>query len=431
MCACRRVLVALTLPAAPLPAQEAPAGDAIPSVTVAPVIREEIALQIPMSGTLVAREEALVFPRLTGQDITAIEAEAGDHVEAGEVLARLEDGTLTAQVAQAEANLAAARAGVAQAEAQQASAAAQAQQAELALERTQSLSKSGDIAQATLDQAQATADQARAAVAAAEAAAEAARAAVTQNEASLRIARVNLDWATIRAPVAGRVLERNARLGALAGGTVPLFRIAAGDEIELEAEVVETDLAAMSEGDPARVVVAGLEERSGTVRLIPPEIDAASRLGRVRIALGNDTDLRVGGFASAIVTVNRHLALTVPASAVLGRSEGDVVQAVVDGVVESRDVTAGLLSGGRREIDAGLAEGETVVTRAGAFLRDGDRVNPVMAEAAAAAAGRRAAPAAAAGAGRGRAGGHGRGRAMNMSTWAIRNPVPPIAPSWC
>ncbi len=371
------LLAALTVPLAPVAAQEAPSDTAIPSVTVAPVIREEVAHQIPMSGTLVAREEALVFARLAGQDITAIEAEAGDHVEAGEVLARLEDGTLKAQVAQAEANLEAARAGVAQAEAQQASARAQARQSDLALERTQTLSKSGDTAKATLDQARAAADQGRAAVAAADAAVAAARAAVVQSEASLRIAGVNLGWATITAPVAGRVLERNARVGALAGAADPLFRIAAKDEIELEAEVIETDLAAMAVGDPALVRVAGLDERSGTVRLIPPEIDAASRLGSVRIAIGDDANLRVGSFASAVVTVDRHTALTVPASAVLGREDGDLVQAVVDGLVQSRPVTAGLLTGGRREIREGLSEGDSVVTRAGAFLRDGDRVHPV------------------------------------------------------
>ena len=371
------VLLALTIPTS---AQEAPPSEALPSVTVTPVIREEIAHQIPLSGTLVAREEALVFARLAGQDITAIEAEAGDHVEAGDVLARLEDGTLTAQVAQAEANLAAARAGVAQAEAQQASAAAQAEQADLALDRTQTLSESGDAAKATLDQAQAASDQGQAAVAAAAAAAEAARASVIQSEASLRIARVNLGWATITAPVAGRVLERNARVGALAGGADPLFRIAADDEIELEAMVIETDLAAMSVGDPARVMVAGLAERAGQVRLIPPEIDAATRLGRVRIALGDDADLRVGSFASAVVVVDRRTALTVPAGAVLGRDDGDVVQTVVDGVVATRAVTAGLLSGGRREIRDGLSEGDSVVTRAGAFLREGDRVNAVVSD---------------------------------------------------
>ena len=74
------------------------------------------------------------------------------------------------------------------------------------------------------------------------------------------------------------------------------------------------------------------------------------------------------------------MATTVPASAVLTDLEGSYVQIVKDGVVEKRQVVAGLLSeDGRREIIRGIEEGETVMARAGLFFRSGDRVDPVTA----------------------------------------------------
>lgn len=182
------------------------------------------------------------------------------------------------------------------------------------------------------------------------------------------------------------MLERTARLGALSGANEPLFRIASDGAVELEAEVVETDLAAMAPGDPALVRVVGQPPRDGEVRLVPPLVDPTTRLGLVRVAIANDDDLRVGSFASAVVTVDRRRALTLPASAVLSDGGTDRVQLVADGRVETRPVETGLLVEGRRKIVSGLGPGDEVVARVGAFLRDGDRVQPVSEAAAAAAA---------------------------------------------
>jgi hypothetical protein len=72
--------------------------------------------------------------------------------------------------------------------------------------------------------------------------------------------------------------------------------------------------------------------------------------------------------------------LTVPLSAILSDAEGDYVQVVEDGIVARRPVTPGLVWQGQREIVTGLAEGETVIARSGAFFRDGDRVRPIEPE---------------------------------------------------
>lgn len=384
----RQILTSLLMLAAmalPAPAQEGD-GEAvqrsIPSVTVAPVTVAEVQARVPVSGTLVARRQVQVFPQVTGHEVTELLAEAGDTVTKGQVLARLSTDTLSAQLQQAEAEYQRARAGVGQAQSNIDSAEASLTQATTALERALSLQKRGNTSQAALDQAVATEASARAGAASASDGLAVANAALAQAEAARRIARLNLDRATITAPVAGLVVVRNAELGELSGGSAqPLFVLVAEGAVEMEAEVIETALRSLSVGDPADISVAGLGEVAGEVRLIPASVDPVTRLGLMRISLEAQPGLRTGLFASGWVITARRDAVTVPATAVLSDAGGDRVQVVEDGVVHTREVQAGLLWDGRREIRKGIRKGEKVIARSGAFFRDGDQVRAVGAEA--------------------------------------------------
>jgi len=173
-----------------------------------------------------------------------------------------------------------------------------------------------------------------------------------------------------------------ARVGGYAAGAAePLFRIVAKGEVELDAEVIETRLAAIKLGQPARVEVAGLGEIAGTVRLVSPEVDKATRLGRVLIFLGDNPGLRVGAFARGTIVTATGNGLAVPASAVLYGPEGATVQVVRANRVETRRIKTGLAAGALVEVGEGLADGDLVVARSGTFLREGDTVRPVPAEA--------------------------------------------------
>lgn len=374
------VLAALLL-AAPLSADEAASPEAplaVPSATVAAALPAEVQARVPVSGTLVARQQVQVFPQVSGFEITEILAEAGDQVERGQVLARLASETLAAQLAQAEAEYQRAEAGVGQAQSNITSADAALTQAVTALERARQLRQGGNTSQAVLDQAVAAEASARAAAASATDGLSVARAALAQAEAARRIAQLNRDRAQIAAPVAGLVVARNAELGALSGAAAqPLFTLIADGAVEMEAEVIETALQALGVGDPAEIVIAGMGEVAGEVRLIPASVDPVTRLGLMRISLAARPGLRIGLFASGWVITARREALTVPATAVLSDAEGDRVQVVSENRVETRPVRAGLLWDGRREIVEGLAEGETVIARSGAFFRDGDQVRAV------------------------------------------------------
>lgn len=369
---------ALVLPGA-MPALAETAGAAergeLPLVTLATVQATTIEARVPVSGSLVARQKVQIHPNVAGHEITRIEAEVGDSVTAGQVLVRLADDALSAQLAQAEAEYQRAESGIRQAENQIASAEAELTQAAATLERTRSLRRSGNASQAVLDQAVAAEASARALAASASDGLGVAQAALAQSAAMLRLAQLNLGYTRIVAPVDGLIVERNAELGAISGtGAAPLFTMIAGGEVELAADVIETALGQLKPGDAAEINVAGIGMVTGKLRLAPAAVDPMTRLGVARISLQPDPRLRVGLFAHGWIVTQRREALTVPGSAVLSDGASEQVQVVADGLVETRQIRTGLSWQGRREVLEGLSPGEKVIARAGAFFGSGDRV---------------------------------------------------------
>ena len=185
----------------------------------------------------------------------------------------------------------------------------------------------------------------------------------------------------LRAPVSGTVL-RGAVTGQPAAARLgPLFRIAAGGRIDLEARVPAAGLARLAAGQRATVRPLGLDPIAGQVRVVDPTVEPATQLGRVRISLEPGTELRVGTFARGVVTVAERCGLAVPYSAVLYEAEGTLLHVVNGDRVEARPVEVGLLSGEEAEIRAGLSEDDLVIVRAGPFVCEGDPVTPIRREA--------------------------------------------------
>ena len=190
----------------------------------------------------------------------------------------------------------------------------------------------------------------------------------------------------VQAPSGGLVISRSAVIGSVASARAePLFRIAARGEMELLAETPVSTLASIAPDQPAKIEIIGLGEMSGKVRQFSTAINPTTQLGQVRIFVGNDQRLRIGAFGRATIEVGRRCGPSIPLGAVLYGTGGAIVQVVRDSRIESRRVTVGLLAAGQAEIREGLSEGDMVVARAGAFVRDGDRVRAVpISEAAAA-----------------------------------------------
>jgi len=184
----------------------------------------------------------------------------------------------------------------------------------------------------------------------------------------------------VRAPAAGVVTSASAVIGSMASAQAePLFRIAGQGEMELLAEVPVRTLARLAVDQSAKVEIIGVGELPGKVRLFSGGINPTTQLGQVRIFVGSDSRLRTGAFGRATVQIGQRCAPAIPLSAVLYGPGGAVVQVARSGRIETRRVLVGLLDKGQAEVREGLAEGETVVARAGAFLRDGDRVRAVTA----------------------------------------------------
>lgn len=349
------------------------------SVTVARAGIGEFVETALVTGTLVAREEILVGPEVEGLRVTEVLAEEGDRVKKGQVLARLVSDTLEAQIAQNDAAQARADAAIAQSRSNIASAEARLEEARNAYERGRPLSKSGVISESTMDQREAAARTAQAALTAARDGLKLAQA----EKAQIAAQRRELDWRRSRtevtAPADGVISRRVARIGAYAvGAQDAMFRIVAKGEVELDAEVPETVMTRIRTGQTATVNVAGLGDVPGTVRLVSQEIDRVTRLGRVRISLGNDAALRVGAFGRGVLETARARGVAVPVSAVLHTPNGASVQVVRDDRVVTTKVETGISANGRIEIVKGLEEGALVVAKSGTFLRDGDLIRPVQ-----------------------------------------------------
>jgi HlyD family secretion protein len=372
--------------AAPVLAETAAAAETttdvainLPAITVSTVGKQMLVDRVLVSGSVGAVEQVQVAPLIEGQPIEALQADIGDKVAAGQVLARLSATTLELQKSQFMASLASAKATIAQADAQLLEAQSSADEATRVSTRTAALRKQGSASQAAADTTASGAVSATARVTVAVQSLEAARAQLELVNAQLANVELSLQRTQVVAPVSGEVLERNATVGSIAtaAGT-PMFVIVKDSALELKADVAESDLMRLAPGQKAIVNAVGATvPLEGTVRMVEPTIDSTTRLGRVRVTVNEPALVRSGMFAEATVIVAEHDAVAVPVTAVGSGPQGTTVMRVTNGDVARVVVKTGIRDGGFIEIVEGLAVGDVVVTKAGAFVRDGDRINPI------------------------------------------------------
>ena len=139
-------------------------------------------------------------------------------------------------------------------------------------------------------------------------------------------------------------------------------------------------LARLAVNQTARIKIIGAGEVEGKVRRVAPTVEPNTQLGQVIVGLAtNNRRLFVNSSGRAMIKTGQSCGVSVPLTAVLYGAAGTVVQVVRRARVETKRVEVGLMDGGQIEIREGLAEGDIVVARAGALLREGDPVRPVMA----------------------------------------------------
>ncbi len=313
------------------------------SVRLGVVDMRPLAGGLSASGVLVSREEAAVNPELSGYRVAKVFVEPDTTVSQGQPLAQLDDTLLKAQIAQQTALVA-----------QQQVAA---EQADKLAKNVAGLDNQGVISSEQIDQRRFQARSARAALAA--------------QTAQLNDLKTRADRLTLRAPVAGLVLERNVRPGDIsaASATTPMFRIARDSLVELYAQVDEGSMG-VTLPDGASI--------TGHVRLIEPQVDAQTKLGRVRIALPVRPDLRPGGFGRATFVGLKRTVPAVPETAIRYDANGASVMVVgADNRVSQVPVRTGDHAGGYAELLQGPPAGARVLLGAAAFVLPGDMVKPV------------------------------------------------------
>ena len=314
--------------------------------------------RLPAQGSIAAWQEAVIGAELAGLRVTEVLVNVGDHVSKGQELARLAVDTVSADVAQARASVAEAEASLADARA--------------TAKRNLDLQAKGFISPQALTQAETNEQTAVARLAAA--------------HARLQAEEVRLSQTRVLAPDDGVISERNATVGSLTQPGQELFRQIRGDRLEWRAEVTSAEADQLQPGMPATLWLPSGIEIKGSVRMVAPTIDPATRTALVYVDLplaDARATLRAGTFARGEFELGRQIALNVPQSAVLMR-DGFAYVFRVDEANKARQtkVTIGRRTGELIEITDGLDPASRIVVIGAGFLTDGDTVRVVEANAA-------------------------------------------------
>ncbi len=305
---------------------------------------------VEASGTIVAWQDVAVGAETGGLTVVRLLADEGDYVRQGQLLLQMNDSLLVAQLRQRQASLASAKASLAQATAD--------------LARAQDLKAKGYLAQAALDARIAAQQSALANV-------DMAQAAVTETNARLA-------QASVRAPVSGLIAQRSVVPGQIVTAGAQLFRVVRDGRLELNAQVPESELAAVRAGQPAVVSTSEVGQTAATVRIVTPQIDPQTRVGLARVSLSDRGAFRPGMFAKAVINVGAQPAVLAPASTILYRDNKPGLFVIdANGLAHFRPVATGARSGDDIEIRSGLQAGERVAVQGAGFLAEGDRVNVV------------------------------------------------------
>lgn len=184
----------------------------------------------------------------------------------------------------------------------------------------------------------------------------------------------------VTAPVAGVIATSTAQIGNLASAKgEALFTIVARSEYDLVGLVATTDIRKLAVAQQATVRIAGAGDLDGKIRRIGPTVEPNIQQGMVYIGISSQKRLLLNASGRALIKTGQSCNVAVPLTAVQYSSAGTVVQVIRRNRVETKRVEIGLMSGGNIEVRDGLNEGDVVVARAGALLREGDPVRPVMA----------------------------------------------------
>jgi membrane fusion protein (multidrug efflux system) len=313
------------------------AGASIP-VEVAPVKTGNIAAYFTGTATLEAEEEANVVAKVSGV-VKEILVEEGSKVKAGQALAKLDDEKLAVQLAQAEATL---------------------RKLENDFHRNEELFKK-NLVSAEVHQR--------------------AKAEYQAQKAAYDLARLELDYASIRAPISGVVSQRLIKAGNMVLANTPTFRITDFDPLLAVLHVPEREMSKLRVGQPGIMTADAIPgaEFAGRIERISPVIDPATGTIKVTIEVRDPSQqLKPGMFGRVSIVYDVHTdAVLVPKNAVLAEDAESAVFVIQDSIAYRRIVKTGYMNGANIEILSGLQPGDTIITTGQGSLKDSSKVEIV------------------------------------------------------
>ncbi len=302
---------------------------------------------VQATGPVAAWQEIIVSPEVGGLRIAELLVDVGDRVERGQLLARLADDSVRAELRKQEATVSQTTANF--------------ERAQSNSRRAQSIASSGAMSEQQVEDSRITMSMAQAAVESA--------------EAELDATKLKLSQTRVVAVDDGVVTAKTAVLGNVVNSGAELFRMVRQGRVEWQAELDSRQLAQVHAGQTASVTLPSGETVQGTIRTITPALNVATGRAIVYVSLPSQSSARTGMFASGSIDVKKSPALTLPQSAIVARDGRSYVYVIGDDdTVSPRSVTVGRRHEDRVEVLGGLEPEVRVVASGGAFLADGARV---------------------------------------------------------
>ena len=319
------------------------APEAVP-VEVAKAARRSIAASYMGTAPLEARGEAQVVAKTSGIAL-AVLADVGQQVRAGQVLVRIDRDRATLQVAQSEA---------------------QVRKLEANYRRATQLAGQQMVSANDVDQLRYDLENARAAY---------------------RLARLELSYGAVTAPISGVVAARNIKPGNLVQINTPIFTIVDNSRLEATLNAPEREIEVLKAGQAVQLAVDALPGKTfeGRIDRVSPVVDSGSGTFRVVCAFDGGGELQPGMFGRIRINYDQRAdALAIPRTALLDDGNAPAVFTVRAGKAVRTELKLGYIDGEWVEVRDGLREGDPVVVAGKAALREGSAVQVIGAGAAAA-----------------------------------------------
>lgn len=315
---------------------------------------------VPANGNIASWQEALIGSEVNGLLLTEVLVNVGDNVKRGQVLARFSSSTINADIAQAAANLAEAKAAAIEASGN--------------ANRARSIKDTGALSAQQIEQYISSEASTKAHVEAA--------------EASLNLQRVKLRQTSVESPDSGIISSRTATVGSVASAGQELFRLVRQGRLEWRAEMTSADVGKIKIGMTAELTLPDGNVLKGKVRAVSPSIDSQTRNAIVYVDLPASS-AKAGMYARGKFVLANTKALTLPASAVVIKDGFSYVMQVGNANASADTKSPGSQHVKQIKVETGRRSGEVVevlnledndanyVASGGAFLADGDVVRVV------------------------------------------------------